>query len=415
MDEEFGSTIPTMAKYDAININGVNLGNWLVLEKWMNPALFDGTTAEDEYWLPRQLPADVYEARMKTHRSEYINERDFAIIKSWGLDSVRIPVPYFIFGDREPFIGCTSELDKAFNWAERYGLKILIDLHTAPGSQNGFDNGGLSGVCTWSQQPEEVDFVLSVLERLAERYGNREGLLGIQPINEPISERMWDLMDIQKRYPPVDAEMAKGSKGNSLEFLREFYTSAYNVIRKHMADDKFVVIHDAFELDAWKDFMQSDEYFNVILDTHQYLMMAEMEGCEQTIEGYRNFVENKWKPMISEMQNYFPVITGEWCLFNSLGCGVDTKGGQSVLNGQMGDGAVNRNDEERCEIFCAAADMQLEVWNECGSGQFFWSYKLLTDTVNTPGWLGWDSWDLGRCVAFGWYPTSPVKQLIKNY
>ena len=26
-------------------IKGVDLGNWLVLEKWMNPALFDGTTA----------------------------------------------------------------------------------------------------------------------------------------------------------------------------------------------------------------------------------------------------------------------------------------------------------------------------------------------------------------------------------
>ena len=25
-------------------IKGVNLGNWLVLEKWMSPALFDGTT-----------------------------------------------------------------------------------------------------------------------------------------------------------------------------------------------------------------------------------------------------------------------------------------------------------------------------------------------------------------------------------
>ena len=32
-----------------------------------------------------------------------------------GLNSVRIPVPYFIFGDRAPFIGCIDELDKAFN------------------------------------------------------------------------------------------------------------------------------------------------------------------------------------------------------------------------------------------------------------------------------------------------------------
>ena len=87
-----------------MKVKGVNLGNWLVLEKWMNPALFEGTTAEDEYWLPRQLSKEVYEARIKIHRSEYITERDFVTIKSWGLDAVRIPVPYFIFGDREPFI-----------------------------------------------------------------------------------------------------------------------------------------------------------------------------------------------------------------------------------------------------------------------------------------------------------------------
>ena len=29
-------------------MKGVNLGNWLVLEKWMSPELFDGTSAEDE-------------------------------------------------------------------------------------------------------------------------------------------------------------------------------------------------------------------------------------------------------------------------------------------------------------------------------------------------------------------------------
>ena len=29
-----------------MKVKGVNLGNWLVLEKWMNPALFAGTTAE---------------------------------------------------------------------------------------------------------------------------------------------------------------------------------------------------------------------------------------------------------------------------------------------------------------------------------------------------------------------------------
>ena len=180
-------------------IKGVNLGNWLVLEKWMNPALFDGTTADDEYYLPTQLDPAVYEARIRTHRAEYINERDSATIKSWGLNSVRIPVPYFIFGDRAPFIGCIDELDKAFNWAEKYGLTILIDLHTAPMSQNGFDNGGISGVCKWAQLPDEVEFVLSVLERLAKRYGHRRALMGIEIINEPNTTTCWPMANATRR------------------------------------------------------------------------------------------------------------------------------------------------------------------------------------------------------------------------
>ena len=386
-----------------MKVKGVNLGNWLVLEKWMNPALFEGTTAEDEYWLPRQLSKEVYEARIKIHRSEYITERDFVTIKSWGLDAVRIPVPYFIFGDREPFIGCIEDLDKAFNWAEKYGLKILIDLHTAPEGQNGSDNGGICGVCKWAQNPEEVEFVHTVLERLAQRYGHREGLWGIELINEPALQGAWELLNIQKRYPPVDREMAKGSAPITVESIRKFYLDAYDRIEKYLSEDKYIVIHDGFELTIWKDFMREEKYKNVVLDTHQYLMMAEMMGCEQTVEGYEKYVKEHFMKEIEEMQQYFPVICGEWCLFNSLACGWDTKGGQTVLNGLEGASVETYTPEQKKEIYRAVARMQKEAWDK-GSGYFYWSYKLLTDTVNTEGWVGWDSWDLGRCVDFGWFP-----------
>ena len=387
-----------------MKVKGVNLGNWLVLEKWMSPSLFEGTTAEDEYYLPTQLSREVYEARIKIHRSEYITERDFTRIKSMGMDAVRIPVPYFIFGDREPFIGCIEELDKAFCWAEKYGLQILIDLHTAPDSQNGFDNGGISGVCKWSQQPDEVEFELTVLERLAERYGKREGLWGIEVLNEPVLEDMWESMKVTERYPAADPEKAKGTKPNTMEFVRDFYLRAYDRIRKHMPMEKYVVIHDAFKLKAWKDFMQEEKYKNVVLDTHQYLMMAELQGCPQTVEGYVNYIEENFEKDIQEMSQYFPVICGEWCLFNSLAVGRDTKGGQTVLNGQEGVSEESLTPEQKREIYQALAKAQLKAW-DAGSGYFYWSYKLLTDTVNTPGWVGWDSWDLGRCVDFGWFPT----------
>ena len=384
-------------------IKGVNLGNWLVLEKWMNPSLFEGTTAEDEYYLPRQLSKEVYESRIKIHRSEYITERDFATIKSMGLNSVRIPVPYFIFGDCEPFIGCIGELDKAFNWAGKYGLSILIDLHTVPGSQNGFDNGGISGVCKWSKDPEGVEFALSVLERLAKRYGKRSELWGIQILNEPITEKMWNTMDVANRYKAVDEEMAKGSGPNSLEFLRDFYIKAYRVMRPHMNKENVIVFHDGFELKAWKDFMREEEFKNVVLDTHQYLMLAEADGCEQSIKGYTNYIRDNYAKDIKEMQEYFPVICGEWSLFNSYGCGTDTAGGQSPLNG-VESNVDKLSNEEKKELYREIAKAQLDAWKN-GIGHYYWNYKLLLDTVNENGWIGWDSWDLGKCVAQGWYPV----------
>ena len=387
-----------------MQIKGVNLGNWLVLEKWMSPALFDGTTAEDEYGLPRQLSPEVYEARIKIHRAEYISERDFVSIKAMGFNTIRIPVPFFIFGDVPPYIGCIEELDKAFAWAERYGLKILIDLHTVPGSQNAFDNGGICGVCKWAQSPEKVEFTLKVLEKLAERYGKREGLFGIQPVNEPVSEEMWNAMDVQSRYPAADPEMAKGSAPVSKTFLRQFYLEAYDRIRAYMPADKAIVLHDGFELLHWKDFMQDKErYQNVWLDTHQYLMMAEAFGCEQTVEGYVKFIYDRYAKQIEEMEQYFPVVVGEWCLFNSLVVGRDTKGGQSVLNGVENASSESVSDAEKVDIYRVLANAQLHAWHK-GHGYFYWSYKLLTDTVNTAGWVGWDAWDVGRSVDFGWMP-----------
>ena len=385
-------------------IKGVNLGNWLVLEKWMSPALFDGTTAEDEYYLPRQLSREAYEARIKVHRSEYISERDFATIKRIGLTHVRIPVPYFIFGDREPFIGCIEELDKAFAWAEKYGLKILIDLHTAPLSQNGFDNGGICGVCKWSQTPEEVEFVLNVLEKLAKRYGQREAFWGITPINEPITDPIWTIMGVQDRYVPVEPELAKGSGPNTMEFLRQFYSDAYDRIKPNIKDGAYVVFHDGFQLKQWKDFLTQSKYVgNVVLDTHQYLMMAEMMGCEETVEGYLKFIEDTFAKDFAEVNEYVPVICGEWCLFNSLAVGMDTKGGQTSLNGMDFGDSVILTSEQKAEIYQAVGKAQLDAWSK-GSGYFYWTYKMLLDTVNEPNWNGWDCWDLSKSVDLGWMP-----------
>ena len=177
-----------------------------------------------------------------------------------------------------------------------------------------------------------MEFVLNVLERLAERYGCRTGLWGIEVINEPILSDMWEIMNVTERYPAADPKKAEGSGPNTMEFIRQFYLDAYDRVLIYLPAEKYIVIHDAFNLGAWKDLMQEEKYTNVVLDTHQYLMFAEMKGCEQNVEGYVNYIKEHYEDEIRKMQEYFPVICGEWCLFDSLAVGCDTRGGQSVLN-----------------------------------------------------------------------------------
>lgn len=137
-----------------------------------------------------------------------------------------------------------------------------------------------------------------------------------------------------------------------------------------MPTDKVVVFHDGFDIEQWKDFMRgpdgklAPEFKNVVLDTHQYLMTAETMGCPQTAEGYDDFVRNTYAPMIAEMSEYFPVIVGEWCLFNSVGCGVDTHGGQSVLNGEEGAQAETLTAEQKRSLYQGVAESQLAAWSK---------------------------------------------------
>ena len=58
-------------------INGVNLGNWLVLEKWMKPGIFAASGEADEIWLHRATGSAELEALLTRHRDTYITEADF--------------------------------------------------------------------------------------------------------------------------------------------------------------------------------------------------------------------------------------------------------------------------------------------------------------------------------------------------
>lgn len=365
-------------------IYGVNLGNWLVLEKWMDVRLFEGTTADDEVWLARELaeadPA-AYAAKLKAHRDTQITEADFKTIAAHGANLVRLPVPFFVFGDREPFVGCIEYVDRAMQWAENAGLQVLIELHTVPGSQNGYDNGGLTGVCKWHTQPDEVEFALSVLERLAERYGEHPALYGIGVLNEPISLMVW--VSSPSFGKARDKDEAKGSSYVPMSFLKKFYVDAYARIRRHLPEEKAIVFHDGFRLGAWKGFFNEQGMKNVVLDTHIYIFSMEFFVPFPWPWVYKLYV-NSQKRAIEKAARHVPVIVGEWC----ISCNYGSKA----------------PDELRQQRFREVADLCLDAWST-SAGYVYWNYRLWQGANGEAMDEYWkESWDLTRCWDRGWMP-----------
>lgn len=356
-------------------IRGVNLGGWLVLEKWMTPSVFEGLQARDETHWCVELGQQA-EARLKQHWNSFITEADFAWLAEIGINAVRIPVGHWLFGANYPYhksygslrypfvIGGLEVLDRAFDWANQYGLLVVLDLHAAPGCQNGFDNGGIQDVCEWHTQDTYIDHALTVLEKLAERYGQHPALHGIEVLNEP----RWDL--------PTD-------------LLKRYTLAGYQRIRKHCAGDIAVIFHDGFRsFRDYQGFVSNPAHHNVIFDIHRYQCFIS-EDVNTDIYGHINKAVTDWKQEADDLISHagIPTYVGEWSL------GLDLK--MTELWAQdLFDYPPATMDEFQLDLaYRGYAAAQLACFEKY-LGWFFWSYK--TETM--------PQWSFRDCVARGWLP-----------
>ena len=353
-----------------MGLRGTNLGNWLVLEKWMGASPLSSAKSEDDRGLIDEFDAEELALALDRHRATFVTEFDFVWMAQSGIDLVRIPVPYYLFGS-EHHTACVEYLDQAFEWAQRWGLKILVDLHTVPLSQNAFDNGGYMGLCAWAQDGSRIDATIDLLEQIARRYAGHPALWGIEALNEPANEFVlnMNLKNYGKDYP----ERVARSKVIPRETLLDFYDRVYQRLRPIVGPEVALVYHDQFELDSWDDLLPADRYENIVIDTHQYLNFNDF--------GFTRYDVAEYEAKIAEMADqvraaakHHQVLVGEWCL-----------GNHSHIR--------QADDETKRAFYRALADAQLDAWDE-GIGGCYWSYR-----VDDPSHA---DWDLRTCVAKGW-------------
>lgn len=220
-----------------LQLKGINAGQILLQEGWMSPFALEPLKKEDGSFAADadgnlqypEFSEEQFRAGLKTnpnlveydpeellqyYYSCFFTEEDFRIIKEeLGLNTVRLPFYYLNILNEDL---SRKEEDEAFSYldwfigqAARQGLYVVLDLHGAPGSQNGYEHSGTAQrqADLWTSQ-ENMDATLSLWQFVSEHYTHTRPDLGAwiasyDLLNEPTyryksttNEVCWDFFDI---------------------------------------------------------------------------------------------------------------------------------------------------------------------------------------------------------------------------
>ncbi|XP_051118408.1 probable glucan 1,3-beta-glucosidase A [Andrographis paniculata] len=219
-----------------------------------NPSVFEVTIKnkmQGEYQVTNGYGPVLAPLVMNHHWRTFVVEDDFKFIKKSGLNAVRIPVGWWIAHDPfppKPYVaGSLQALDRAFAWAEKYRIKVIVDLHAAPGSQNGWEHSASrDGSQEWGQHDTDIQETVGVIEFLAARYAKSLSLFAVELLNEPLAP------------------------GVSLDVLTKYYKAGYDAVRKHSATAYVVMCYRLGSSDARELFPLASGLKRSVLDVHYY-------------------------------------------------------------------------------------------------------------------------------------------------
>lgn len=157
----------------------------------------------------------------------FIHEEDVKKIANWGLDHIRVPVDYDLVEDAE---GNYKEdgfvyIDNALEWAGKYGLNMILDLHKTFGFS--FDSG--EAETGFFEEESYQERFYKLWEVFAERYGKYHERLCFEILNEVTDKEYcepWNRISTEcikriRKYAPEIKILLGGYYNNSIEALKD--------------------------------------------------------------------------------------------------------------------------------------------------------------------------------------------------
>jgi len=446
-------------------IRGVNLGGWLLMERFITPYQFALTTCHlegDFCWYPGQINAppnaelcDVYRCKpvlqpnvfgqidypmdeyslwksfgnsseniavaeqwLNYHLEYFITEDDIIAVKNSGATHVRVPLAHWILQSQEdvtasgmPWIVGKrwQAFQRVVEWSRKHGLQVWPDIHTAPDSQNGFDNSGQQmTVITckrWSDNPDNVAFSLDVVRNVTKAIADenmQDVVTGFGVVNEPF-------------------------KDCDREVYLEFIQAGFDVVRQNMGPDAYVYVSDLFQPELFNDgkwWLDPKKYHNTFIDTHYYHVFAETTRaisprqhialtCQNEYHKNRNahktqggvsaccFQDPPYNTIPSDGVRH---MVGEWSVAtDTLPGDMLYKVMESIADSGIAFGLDREISPDRADFLRSFSEAQMVVYEMADKGAggswFYWTVKMEGGAFA--------EWDYLRGVKEGWIPKLP--------
>jgi len=163
-----------------VMLKGAALGGWLMMEGYMmcGRNIPEKTLKAN---ITKSLGSASEEDFTDSFRRTFITESDIKAIKSWGANLVRIPFNYKII-DKSGI----RHLDNVIGWCRKNSIYCILDMHAAPGAQNGDWHSDCVGRPELFTGKANQDKYLKLWRFLARRYKNESAIAGYDILNEPV-------------------------------------------------------------------------------------------------------------------------------------------------------------------------------------------------------------------------------------
>lgn len=252
---------------EVVQLRGTNAGGYLLQEFWMTTtAQSENVYAEEEIYaiLEERFGRETREELVALYQDHYWTEEDFDYCQEIGMNCIRLPFWYRNLVDEkgEFYENWSRRLDWFVEEAGKRGVYVILDLHGAPGSQNGSDHSGKDGrdekekaseFFFGEYAKENQELYYRIWEAVAEHFKDNPWVAAYDLLNEPYGTYRYD---------------ASLSADELHQLLWGIYDTAYRRIRQ--IDQDHVIIMEA----VWDpiDLPDPKEYSweNVMYEYHNY-------------------------------------------------------------------------------------------------------------------------------------------------